>query len=299
MKDNIEVLSLSDGLERLLVKTEAQYNNEISSDTWRCGSLSTGYPDLDRKTGGIGKGLTVIAGRPLNHHEMFHRNVLENMLFELEQGKNIFHLELGIDSDSFYRRLLSSLSRVDYVKLESGQLDDEDWARISASMGILMEKQNLFIRNKSTYVEDIPEIFKQLELDNGKISVISISSIHNLKTKIRYESRYAEICSISKALKAMSIDLDICLIVGSNINRKCEERADKRPLIWDLRDSGTLEEDANIILLCYNHGVYTDDSFGHAEVIVAKNDFGGSGTTRLFCNSQFSRFDNFSSLVEI
>ncbi|EHN68699.1 DnaB helicase C-terminal domain-containing protein [Aliivibrio fischeri] len=297
MKENIEVISMDVGLENCLLKIEKQYQKEEVTTAWRCDALSTGYNDVDKKTGGISKGLTVIAGRPLNHHAMFHRNIIENILLDLNNEECILHFESDLNIDSFYRRVVSSISRVDYSALESGKIDDESWSRISATMGILMEKQNLFIHGKSTYIEDIQDVIDTVELDGKRVSVISISSIHNLKTKDRYESRYAEVCAISKKLKAMAIDLNIYLIVGSNVNRKCEERADKRPLIWDLRDSGTLEEDANTIMFCYNNEVYGENNFGVAEVIIAKNDFGERSISKLFCNSQYSRFDNFLGVI--
>lgn len=288
MKDKIEVSSLTEGLEVFLNKTKMQ----CEIPYFRCGALVTGFPDLDKKIGGLGKGLNVIAGRPLNYHEMFHRNIIENMLMELDDSNSILHLESGIDVDSFYRRMVSSFSRVDYMKLDKGQLDDDSWARISATLELFKKRKNLFVRHKSTYVEDIPKLIQQLDSEDKKVSVLSISSIHNLKTKKPYESRYAEVSNISKTLKAISIDYDLCLIVGSNVNRRCEERVDKQPLIRDLRDSGTLEDDANTILFCYNPDVYSEDNLDITEIAIAKNDFGSLGSIRLLCSQQYSRFDN-------
>ncbi|SQD77850.1 DnaB-like helicase C-terminal domain-containing protein [Moritella yayanosii] len=298
MNNKFDLITLDNGLATFVNNKEEQFEKSSNNQPMRHDGLSTGFIDLDKKIGGIGQGLTVIAGRPLNHSDTLQRNILENIILELRNNQYVLHIELGLPINNFYNKMLSSLSSIHYPTLESGHLDDDDWASLSATLGQLMKKPKLVVHNKTTYIEDIQSIVEQMKQEHGEIAVISISSLQDLKTKTTFDNRYAEVCYISKRLKQLSLDEKARVIVGSSVNRKCEERADMRPVLSDLRDSGTIEEDANLILFCYNQRAYNSSAPALTEVIIGKNDFGYTSSIKLSCNDMFSRLDNFLESVE-
>ncbi|MEZ8095799.1 DnaB-like helicase C-terminal domain-containing protein [Photobacterium swingsii] len=299
-----KLLTMEAALESVLMKLESKYQEPEPSNI-KIDAFSTGYIDLDKKIGGLGKGLTVISGRPMHGADVLQRNILENIVMEQGPcGSKVLHFETNTDTDYFYQRVLSSLGRVDFSDIQLGQLDDEAWARISSTMGLLMGCKNLIVCDKpKIYIEDIEKICDEVIKEHGGLATISFSSLQSICTRKKCDTRYAEVSEASRFLKYLSLKYDTRVIVTSNLNRNLEQRADKRPLLWDLRDSGSIEEDADVILFCYRDEVYNEESsfINISEVIISKNNFSSGGIVHLTYVDNFSRFDNYAgpSLVDI
>ncbi|MCG9575389.1 DnaB helicase C-terminal domain-containing protein [Vibrio tubiashii] len=291
------------GMESALAKLEKAYKGQENKlpDLW-ASSCSTGYPDLDKLTGGLNSGLIVVAGRTLHGAEVLHRNLFENAMLELgcaaENDKKALFFNTSMSSDDFYMQVLSSLSRVKLDTLMKGSLSDEDWSRVSSTMGLLMENQPLLTANQSTlYIEDVESICNEAIEQYGQLPVVAFDSLQAIRSRKSCDNRYAEIAEITRTLKAMSVKLDTRLIVKSSLNRNLEQRADKRPVLFDLRDSGTIEDDATLVIFSYLNSVYNpDECFDGAslmEAITAKSPNGSVGTTTLLHNAPFSRVDDY------
>ncbi|NOJ25046.1 DnaB-like helicase C-terminal domain-containing protein [Vibrio coralliilyticus] len=292
------------GMESALSRLEKAYKERDSKlpDLW-ANSCSTGYSALDKLTGGLSSGFIVVAGRTLHGADTFHRNLFENTMLELgcaaESDKKVLFFNTSRSNDDFYMQVLSSLSRVKLDTMMKGALSDEDWARVSNTMGLLMDKQPLLTVSQSTlYVEDVENICNDAIKQCGHLPVIAFDSLQAIRSRKTFDNRYAEIAEVTRSLKALSVKLNTRLIVKSNLNRNLEQRADKRPILFDLRDSGTIEEDATLVIFSYLSSVYNpDECFDGAslmEVIVAKSPSGYVGTTTLLYNAPYSRVDNYS-----
>jgi replicative DNA helicase len=194
-------------------------------------------------------------------------------------------------------RMLASLSRVDQTKIRTGQLDDEDWARISSTMGILMEKKNMFIDDSSGLTPtEVRSRARRIARDSGGLSMIMIDYLQLMRVPALQDNRTLEIAEISRSLKALAKELNVPVVALSQLNRSLEQRADKRPVNSDLRESGAIEQDADLIMFIYRDEVYHEDSAlkGIAEIIIGKQRNGPIGSVRLTFQGQFSRFDNYA-----
>lgn len=161
-----------------------------------------------------------------------------------------------------------------------------------------MENQPLLTANQSTlYIEDVESICNEAIEQYGQLPLVAFDSLQAIRSRKAYDNRYAEIAEITRTLKALSVKLDTRLIVKSSLNRNLEQRADKRPVLFDLRDSGTIEDDATLVIFSYLNSVYSpDECFDGAslmEAIIAKSPNGYVGTATLLHNTPFSRVDNY------
>jgi len=193
-------------------------------------------------------------------------------------------------------RMLASLSRVDQTKIRTAQLDDDDWARISNTMAMLKDKDNLFIDDSSGLTPmDVRSRARKLARDKGGISMIMIDYLQLMRVPSLSDNRTLEIAEISRSLKALAKELEVPVIALSQLNRSLEQRADKRPVNSDLRESGSIEQDADLIMFIYRDEVYNENSDrkGVSEIIIGKQRNGPIGTSLLAFQGQFSRFDNY------
>lgn len=293
------------GLEKALLRLEKSYKEQSvkSPELWVNG-CSTGYSSLDKLTGGLSAGFIVVAGRTLHGAETLHRNLFENAMLELacvgESDKKALFFNTSMSNEDFYTHVLSSLSRVKLDTMMKGSLSDEDWARVSSSMGLLMDRQPLLTVNRSTlYVEEIEKICDEAIEQYGPLSVVAFDSLQAIRSRKSFDNRYAEIAEVTRTLKALSVKYDTRLIVKSSLNRNLEQRADKRPVLFDLRDSGTIEDDATLVIFAYLDSVYNpDECFDGAslmEAIVAKSANGRVGTVTLLHNGPYSRVADYSA----
>lgn len=257
--------------------------------------VSTGFVDLDKKTSGMQPSdLIIVAARPSMGKTTFAMNLAENAMMLEEKPVLVFSLEMP--SEQLMMRMLASLSRVDQTKIRTAQLDDDDWARISNTMAMLKDKDNLFIDDSSSLTPmDVRSRARKLARDKGGISMIMIDYLQLMRVPSLSDNRTLEIAEISRSLKALAKELEVPVIALSQLNRSLEQRADKRPVNSDLRESGSIEQDADLIMFIYRDEVYNENSDrkGVSEIIIGKQRNGPIGTSLLAFQGQFSRFDNY------
>lgn len=258
--------------------------------------VNTGYDDLNKKTAGLQPSdLIIVAARPSMGKTTFAMNLVENAAMSQEKPVLIFSLEMP--SEQIMMRSLASLARVDQTRIRTGQLDDEDWARISGAMGILIEKRNIYIDDSSGLTPtEVRSRARRIAREHGGIGLIMIDYLQLMRVPSLSDNRTLEIAEISRSLKALAKELHVPVVALSQLNRSLEQRADKRPVNSDLRESGSIEQDADLIMFIYRDEVYHENSDlkGIAEIIIGKQRNGPIGTVRLTFNGQWSRFDNYA-----
>ena len=279
-------------LEATVSRIESLYQKPHDGVT----GVDTGYQDLNKKTAGLqGSDLIIVAARPSMGKTTFAMNICENAAMLHEKPVLIFSLEMP--SEQIMMRTLASLSRVDQTRIRTGQLDDEDWARISGTMGVLLEKKNIYIDDSSGLTPtEVRSRARRIFRENNGLSLIMIDYLQLMRVPSLSDNRTLEIAEISRSLKALAKELNVPVMALSQLNRSLEQRADKRPVNSDLRESGSIEQDADLIMFIYRDEVYHENSDlkGIAEIIIGKQRNGPIGTVRLTFNGQWSRFDNYA-----
>ncbi|WP_426358806.1 replicative DNA helicase [Pseudocolwellia sp. HL-MZ19] len=283
-------------LNSVLEKTVDRIEKLCSSPTNGVTGVSTGFTDLDKMTAGLQKSdLIIIAARPSMGKTTFAMNLAENAAMTSDKPALIFSLEMP--ADQIMMRMLASLGRIDQTKIRTGQLQDEDWARLSSTMGLLMEKGKMFIDDAAGLTPtEVRSRARRIHRDHGGISMIMIDYLQLMRAPQFSDNRTLEIAEISRSLKALAKELEVPVVALSQLNRSLEQRADKRPINSDLRESGSIEQDADLIMFIYRDEVYNDDSEfkGMAEIILGKQRNGPIGRVPLTFQGQFSRFDNYA-----
>ena len=258
--------------------------------------ISTGFVDLNKKTAGLQRSdLIIVAARPSMGKTTFAMNLCETAAMESDKPVLIFSLEMP--SEQIMMRMLASLARVDQTKIRTGQLDDDDWARISSTMGLMMEKKNMFIDDSSALTPtELRSRARRVARENNGLSLIMVDYLQLMRVPGMTENRTQEIAEISRSLKALAKELNVPVVALSQLNRSLEQRADKRPVNSDLRESGAIEQDADLIMFIYRDEVYNEETTqkGIAEIIIGKQRNGPIGSTKLTFQGQFSRFDNYA-----
>jgi replicative DNA helicase len=222
--------------------------------------VNTGYDDLNKKTAGLQPSdLIIVAARPSMGKTTFAMNLVENAAMLQDKPVLIFSLEMP--SEQIMMRSLASLSRVDQTRIRTGQLDDEDWARISGTMGILLEKRNIYIDDSSGLTPtEVRSRARRIAREHGGIGLIMIDYLQLMRVPSLSDNRTLEIAEISRSLKALAKELQVPVVALSQLNRSLEQRADKRPVNSDLRESGSIEQDADLIMFIYRDEVYHENS---------------------------------------
>ena len=279
-------------LEKTVDKIEELYQSPQDGVT----GVSSGYNDLDQMTAGLQPSdLIIVAARPSMGKTTFAMNLAEHAAMTQDKPVLIYFLEMP--SEQIMMRMLASLGRINQTKVRTGQLDDEDWARLSSTMGLLMEKGKMYIDDASGLTPtDVRSRARRIARDHGGISMIMVDYLQLMRVPSLSDNRTLEIAEISRSLKALAKELQCPVIALSQLNRTLEQRADKRPVNSDLRESGSIEQDADLIMFIYRDEVYNEDSpdKGVAEIIIGKQRNGPIGKVRLTFQGQFSRFDNYA-----
>ena len=257
--------------------------------------VTTGFVDLDKKTAGLQPSdLIIVAARPSMGKTTFAMNLCENAALGSDKPVLVFSLEMP--AEQIMMRSLASLSRVDQTKIRTGQgLDDNDWAKISSTMGMLAKKPNLFIDDSSGLTPtELRSRARRVYRENNGLSLIMVDYLQLMRAPAFSENRTLEIAEISRSLKALAKELEVPVIALSQLNRTLENRQDKRPVNSDLRESGSIEQDADLIMFIYRDEVYNRESEekGIAEIIIGKQRNGPIGRVKLAFQGHFSRFDN-------
>ncbi|NLS13469.1 replicative DNA helicase [Vibrio sp. SM6] len=291
-RDNEGPQNVDSILEKTLERIELLYQSPQDGVT----GVSTGFTDLNKMTAGLqGSDLVIVAARPSMGKTTFAMNLCENAAMEQDKPVLIFSLEMP--SEQLMMRTLASLSRVDQTKIRTGQLDDDDWARISSTMGILMQKKNMYIDDSSGLTPtELRSRARRVAREHGGLSMIMVDYLQLMRVPSLSENRTLEIAEISRSLKALAKELNVPVVALSQLNRSLEQRADKRPVNSDLRESGSIEQDADLIMFIYRDEVYHPDSpyKGTSEIIIGKQRNGPIGRVRLTFQGQHSRFDNYA-----
>ncbi|MCF6458128.1 replicative DNA helicase [Pseudoalteromonas sp. MMG024] len=279
-------------LEKTIDKIEELYQSPQDGVT----GVSTGYSDLDKMTAGMQPSdLIIVAARPSMGKTTFAMNLAEHAAMTQDKPTLIFSLEMP--SEQIMMRMLASLGRINQTKVRTGQLDDDDWARLSSTMGLLIEKGKMFVDDSSGLTPtELRSRARRIARDHGGISMIMVDYLQLMRVPSLQDNRTLEIAEISRSLKALAKELECPVIALSQLNRTLEQRADKRPINSDLRESGSIEQDADLIMFIYRDEVYNEDSTdkGVAEIIIGKQRNGPIGKVRLTFQGQFSRFDNYA-----
>jgi replicative DNA helicase len=208
---------------------------------------SSGYKDLDDMTSGLQPSdLVIVAARPSMGKTTFAMNLCENAMMMQEKPVLVFSLEMP--SDQIMMRMLASLARVDQTRIRTGNLQDEDWAKIANAMRLISDKNNLYVDDSSALTPmELRSRARKIAREHDGLSLIMVDYLQLMHVPGKSDNRTLEISEISRSLKALAKELEVPVVALSQLNRSLEQRADKRPVNSDLRESGAIEQDADLI----------------------------------------------------
>jgi len=259
---------------------------------------STGFKDLDKKLQGLQKGdLVVVAGRPSMGKTSFAMNIAENVLLDEESKGAVLIFSLEMPGESLTTRMLSGMSKLDQQNVRSGMSKDQELREL-LSEGEKLKNMPLWIDDSSILSPmELRAKARRLKRQEGELSLIVVDYLQLMQLPLSVENRVNQISEISRSLKSLAKELDVPVIALSQLNRAVEQRPNKRPIMADLRDSGAIEQDADVILFIYRDEVYNEDSEqgNKAEIIIGKQRNGPIGTVNLTFLKEYTRFENFSN----
>jgi replicative DNA helicase len=256
--------------------------------------LPTGYGEFDEMTSGLqGGDLIIVAGRPSMGKTSFAMNIAEYAALKQRHPVAVFSMEMP--GEQLSMRLLSSLGRINQQRLRTGRLEDDDWPRFTSAVSMLSEAQMFIDDSPALSPTEVRARARRLMREHKQLGLIVIDYLQLMQVPGSTENRTTEISEISRSLKALAKELSVPVVALSQLNRSLEQRPNKRPVMSDLRESGAIEQDADLICFIYRDEVYHEDSpdKGTAEVIIAKQRNGPIGTLRLTFLGQYTRFENY------
>ncbi len=256
--------------------------------------ISTGFTDLDKKTAGLQPSdLIIIAGRPAMGKTSLAMNLAENAAIKHDIPVAVFSMEMS--SLQLVMRLFSSLGQIEQGRLRTGSLDDLDWPKLTSAMNLLQKSKIFIDETPSLSPAELRARARRLKREHD-IGMIVVEYIQLMAVPGSRENRATEIAEISRSLKAVAKELNVPVVALSQLNRALEQRPNKRPVMADLRESGSIEQDADLILFIYRDEVYNAETAekGKAEIIIGKHRNGETGTINLAFQGQWLRFANFA-----
>jgi replicative DNA helicase len=259
--------------------------------------ITTGFTDLDKITAGMQPGdLIIVAGRPSMGKTALALNIAVTAAMSTYKGHNahvlVFSLEMG--REQLVRRMMCSEGRVDASRVRIGSIAHDDWPRLIEAANILSQTPIYIDDTAALTAMEVRAKSRRLMSEHG-LDLIIVDYLQLMRANVKSgENREREISEISRALKNLAKELDVPVIALSQLNRALESRQDKRPMLADLRESGAIEQDADVIMFVYRDEVYNKDTpdIGIAEVIIGKQRNGPIGTVKLRFANKFTRFDN-------
>ena len=258
--------------------------------------ISTGFTEIDEVTLGLQKqDLIIIAGRPSMGKTAFAFNIAENVARTTNQTVLLFSMEMS--SEQVVRRFISSISKIDLQRLMRGDLKSEDWEGIDKALSILSSKKILLDDTAALTPTELRARARRVKRESKDLSLIVVDYLQLMQVSGNRDNRVAEISEISRSLKALAKELDVPVIALSQLNRAVEQRPNKRPILADLRDSGAIEQDADVIAMLFRKEYYDDtdiESKGKAEVNIAKQRNGPTKAVYLAFRNETARFENLS-----
>ncbi len=261
--------------------------------------IATGFDDLDERTSGLQPGdLIIVAGRPSMGKTAFSLNIAEHIALEIKKPVAVFSMEMA--AIQLATRMVGSVGRLDQHKMRNGKLDEEDWPRLTMALGKLNEAPLYIDEGAGLNAFELRARARRLQRtckENLGLIVVDYLQLMSANGGRASENRATEISEISRSLKSLAKELNVPVIALSQLNRSVEQRPDKRPVMSDLRESGAIEQDADLILFIYRDDVYNPDSEdkGTAEIIIGKQRNGPIGRVRLTFLGQYTRFENYAS----
>ena len=254
--------------------------------------VTTGFTDLDRMTTGLQPGdLIVIAGRPSMGKTTLAINIAENAAVGRKVPAAIFSMEMS--SEQLTLRMIASLGRVNQTRLRTGQCSDEDWSRINGAIAQLSEAPLFVDETPALTPTEVRARARRLKRERG-LGLIVVDYLQLMQVSGSKENRATEISEISRGLKALAKELQVPVIALSQLNRSVEQRTEKKPVMSDLRESGAIEQDADVIMMIYREEVYEPNTTrkGIADIIIAKQRNGPVGEVHLTFLGEYTRFEN-------
>tara|TARA_R110000851_G_scaffold333531_2_gene515004 strand:+ start:95440 stop:96888 length:1449 start_codon:yes stop_codon:yes gene_type:complete len=280
-------------LTQVVERIDELYHREGDSDVT---GVPTGFVDLDRMTSGLQAGdLVIVAGRPSMGKTSFSMNIAEHVAIEQGLPVAVFSMEMG--AVQLAMRMVGSVGMLDQHRMRTGKLTAEDWPRLTHAVQQVQEAQIYIDETPALSAMEVRARSRRLARQCGQLGMIVIDYMQLMSASGSGENRATEISEISRSLKGLAKELNCPLVALSQLNRSLEQRPNKRPVMSDLRESGAIEQDADLILFIYRDEVYNPDSpdKGTAEIIVGKQRNGPIGTVRLTFQGSSTRFLNFSA----
>ena len=286
------LLEIKPVLAKVFEKIDHLYHRDNPSDIT---GVPTGYTKIDEMTSGLqGGDLIIVAGRPSMGKTALALNFAQFIAVDNGLPVAIFSMEMS--STQLAQRMLGSIARVDQHKMRTGRLNDGEWSHLSDAMGKLHETPIFIDETGALTALEVRARARRLKRQYSKLGLIVIDYLQLMSASSQGENRATEISEISRSLKAMAKELDVPVVALSQLNRALEQRPNKRPQMADLRESGAIEQDADVILAIYRDEVYNPDSpdKGTAEVIILKQRNGPIGMAKLTFLGQYTRFENYA-----
>ena len=282
-------------LTQVVERIETLYSRDNASDVT---GIATGFTDLDSMTSGLQPGdLVIVAGRPSMGKTAFSVNIAEHVALEVNKAVAIFSMEMG--GTQLAMRMIGSVGRLNQHTLRTGKLEDDDWSRMTHALGRLNDAPIFIDETAALNSLELRSRARRLHRQNNGLGLIVIDYIQLMSSPSNKgaENRATEISEISRSLKSLAKELQVPVIALSQLNRSLEQRPNKRPIMSDLRESGAIEQDADLILFIYRDEVYNADSpdKGKAEIIIAKQRNGPIGKVELTFRGEYTRFENYAS----
>ena len=293
LRDSMKRSSGPKGLKELLgpVYQKIQDSNELGESLV---GVSTGFSEIDEITLGFQKSdLIIIAGRPSMGKTALAFNIAENVARQTDQTVLIFSMEMS--AEQVVRRFISSISNIDLQRLMRGQLQEDDWEGIDKALSILSNKKILLDDTPALSPSELRSKSRKIKRESKDLAMIVVDYIGLMQVHSKSDNRVAEISEISRSLKALAKELDVPVVALSQLNRSVESRPNKRPILPDLRDSGAIEQDADVIAFLYRHEYYDKndlESKGKAEINIAKQRNGPTRSTLLAFRDSIAKFEN-------
>ncbi len=279
-------------LTQVVERIDMLYSRDNPSDVT---GVATGFTDLDERTSGFQPGdLIIVAGRPSMGKTALALNIAEHVALDGKLPVAIFSMEMA--GTQLAMRLLGSTGRLDQHKLRTGRLDDNDWPRLTKALGQLNDAPIFIDESAALTALELRARARRLHRQHKGLGLIVVDYLQLMSSTSQGENRATEISEISRSLKALAKELHVPLVALSQLNRSLEQRPNKRPVMSDLRESGAIEQDADLILFIYRDEVYNENSQdkGIAEIIIGKQRNGPIGHVRLTFLGQFTKFQNFA-----
>ena len=285
--DKIEVVSIKSSLMAMVERIEHRFTNGTAMT-----GVPTGITDLDAMTGGLQKkNLIILAARPSVGKTAAMMRFIESAALQ-ESRPNVLVFSIEMPESKLTERMTSSVGRIDLKKMQTGAFEDSDWARMTSAISLLSGAKIHYCDTSSITLAGMRTVIRRVEREHGKLALIAVDYLQLIEEK--GESETNKIAKISIGLKKIAKDFDVPMLALSQLNRSVESRADKRPMMSDLRQSGQIEQDADVIMFLYRDEVYNpdSDSKGVMEIIIGKQRDGEIGIVRAAYLGMYTRVEN-------